>query len=66
MSFLTRGLGNLLRPFVQPAAVQCLNIVRNFANYRHKKIIKLAKGTKLFLKIDDNEHPSKFKFSVVS
>ena len=49
MSSLLRGLGNWLRPlhpFSQPASiVQCLNLVRGFANQRHKKIIKLAKGT---------------------
>lgn len=48
MSSLIRGIGSWLRPlrpFAQPAAVfQCLNLVRGFANQRHKKIIKLAKG----------------------
>ena len=48
MSALVRGLSNWLRPFAQPVAAQFANVVRNFANQRHKKIIKLAKGILTF------------------
>ena len=44
MSILYAGLTRWMQPIVKPAVSYCWNLVRNFANHRHKKILKLAKG----------------------
>mmetsp|Transcript_31318 Transcript_31318/g.29858 ORF Transcript_31318/g.29858 Transcript_31318/m.29858 type:complete len:144 (+) Transcript_31318:164-595(+) len=42
---LLKGMSNWLKPVLaRPVVAQCLNVVRDFANHRHKKVIKLAKG----------------------
>ena len=44
LSRLGSRLGSWMQPVFKPVAAQCLNFVREFANHRHKKILKLAKG----------------------
>jgi hypothetical protein len=50
MASLFRGMSNWLRPVLaRPIVANCLNLVRDFANQRHKKVIKLAKGKLVFM-----------------
>jgi hypothetical protein len=47
---LLKGMSNWLKPVLaRPVVAQCLNLVRDFANKRHKKIIKLAKGKLVYV-----------------
>lgn len=48
MSLMMMGIGRWLKPVIRSpvAAPYMNNIFREFANQKHKKILKLAKGTK--------------------
>jgi hypothetical protein len=45
MSFFLKGISSWVKPILKPIMNNhSFNIVREMANHRHKKIIKLAKG----------------------